>query len=118
MPDVLPRVAEDALALQLENGWIPVPAPGDRSRLDRAHVANASDGRRARHAGSSATRARVSSASRCLVALRAPSRDVQDGPETARVVLDADVVVLAARVEEAAGRLSVEVVQGRDPDAA
>ena len=37
VPDVLPRAAEDALALELEHGRIRVPAPGQRLDVDGAH---------------------------------------------------------------------------------
>ena len=40
---VLPRAAEDALPLELEDGRIGVPAPGQAPDFDRAHEANASE---------------------------------------------------------------------------
>ena len=42
--DVLPRAAEDALALELEHGGVRVPAPRQASDVDGAHGANATRG--------------------------------------------------------------------------
>ena len=57
VPDVLPRAAEDALSLELEDGGIRVPAPGQCLHVDRAHGAQASGGQAAARTSSSSSRA-------------------------------------------------------------
>ena len=131
MADVLPRATEDPFTLELQDCRVRVPAPGKRSRLAGRHrrdsthsdLAAASPVCGRQPPGS--RRARLfGTAGSCLplcdsrVALRAPPLDVEDGAVATRVVLDADVVVLAGRVEEAAGGLGIEVVQRRDANAA
>ncbi len=46
VPDVLPRAAEDALALELKYGRVRVPAPGQRLELDGAHGREATAAKR------------------------------------------------------------------------
>src|SRR6185503_17662547 len=98
VPDVLPRAAEDPIALELEHRGIAVPAPRQRAIRDVGCHGSTLPApppiERARPTP------RAGRAPRCCSALQAPACDLQDRPVAADVVLDADVEVLPGRVEE------------------